>query len=299
MRNVSCRRAGIAVIAGLLLAGTGRADESGPGGDPVEPRANPWDQEVTALTIGCDDPFGCPPIRRAEPNDQASNPDLSRIVLPAASELAEPDARILAGHCGAPFQDPRPLSAVSDGKGGWSVADASGLPLSPGARVAYFGGSTFGELRVLAEASPGASLDDPTLDGKPQAIVLAAPIGLDTLRTAALGVWFDGARWWAFDESGTKLAAGQRILFLDAGSLGGRATRNAQNGYAGVGLLLDDPRLNGRPDAVLVAQHAFKDVRNPSPLAVWYDHGLARWIVYNSDGSPFPQGESVHYIVGS
>jgi hypothetical protein len=119
------------------------------------------------------------------------------------------------------------------------------------------------------------------------------------LRTAALGVWFDGARWWAFDESGAKLKAGQRIVFLDAGPRGGRATLHAQNGYAGVGLVLDDPRLNGRPDAPLVAQHAFVKGRNASSLAVWYDHGLARWIVYNSDGSPFPLGESVHYIVGS
>jgi hypothetical protein len=299
MRNASGRSVGIAVIAAALLAGTGRAGESGPSGDPHEPVPDPWDQEVTAVTVLCDDPFSCPPIRKVQPNDDAGNPDPGRIALPPTAELALPDARILAGHRGAPFQDPRPLTAVSDGKGGWSVADAGGLPLSPGAEIAYFGGSAFGELRVLAESSPGASLADPALDGQPQAIVLAAPIGVEVLRTTALGVYYDGARWWAFDESGAKLRAGQRIVFLDAGARGGRATRHAQNGYAGVGLVLDDPRLNGRPDAPLVAQHAFKDVRNPSPLAVWYDHGLARWIVYNSDGSPFPLGESVHYIVGS
>jgi hypothetical protein len=290
-------RSAVLTGAACLAPGATMAQETGQRPFPVAEDPNPWDQEVTAAIVGCDEPYGCPPIRRVEDSDPAGNP--GRIALPADPTLALPDARVLAGHRGVPFQDPHPLAAVSDGKGGWSVADASGLSLSPGSAVAYFGGTNLGELHVLAESSPGASLEDPFLDGKPQAIVLAAPIGLDVHRTAALGVWFDGARWWAFDESGAKLAAGQRIVFLDAGPLGGRATRHAQNGYAGVGLVLDDPRLNGRPDAPLVAQHAFNGARNPSPLAVWYDQGLGRWIVYNSDGSSFPLGESVHYIVGS
>ena len=298
MRYMNRSKVGFAVLAGVLLAGAAPAEEGSPGEDAITPRRNWWDQSVTAVTVICDEPFGCPPIRRVMPKEPPGGDPMHR-ALPAEQELASPEARVLAGHRGAPFQDAGPLTAVSDGKGGWFVAAASGLPLSPGAEIAYFGGPTFGELRVLAETSPGASLDDPALDGNPQAIVMAAPIGFDAPRSAALGVWFDGVRWWTFDESGAKLATGQRIVFLDAGPSGGRATCDAQNGYAGVGLVLDDPRLNGRPDAPLVAQHVLVNGRNRSPLAAWYDQGLARWIVYNSDGSPFPLGESVHYIVGS
>ena len=87
-------------------------------------------------------------------------------------------------------------------------------------------------------------------------------------------------------------------MYLDAADKGGRAKHEAQNDFGGIGLVLDDPRLNGHPDAVVVAQHVFRQSRNRSPLAAFYDAGAARWIVYNADGSSLALDETIHYIVG-
>ena len=127
---------------------------------------------------------------------------------------------------------------------------------------------------------------------------MAAPFGPAVGRAAALGVWNEGSTWWAYNEDGTKLAAGERVLYFDAATKGGRATHVAANDFGGIGIVLDDPRLNGKPDKVVIAQHVFKQVRNTSPLATFYDQGQARWIVYNADGSQLALDETVHFIVG-
>ena len=74
---------------------------------------------------------------------------------------------------------------------------------------------------------PASPLVDPAIDERGDAIVMAAPFGPAVGRAAALGVWYDGSTWWAYNEDGTKLPAGERVLYFDAAGKGGgpRTTR--------------------------------------------------------------------------
>lgn len=83
---------------------------------------------------------------------------------------------------------------------------------------------------------------------------------------------------------------------------GGRVTRTLANRYGAngiyYGVVIDDPLLNGHPDARLVAAHRFVSGFNPT-IGVWYHPSLNRWIIFNEDRSPMLNGEVFHYTFGS
>ena len=232
-------------------------------------------------------------------------------MVPHIPELAGLDARVFAGHSGAPLSDQSFLQAHHDPQGrnraggeatvngaDWVLFDTDQSGFGQGTRLHVVGSTHFGERLILVQSSPASPLLDPAIDQRGDAIVMAAPFGPAVGRTAALGVWYDGSTWWAYNEDGTKLPAGERVLYFDAAGKGGRATHDAANDFGGIGIVLDDPRLNGKPQVVVIAQHVFVQVRNASPLATFYDQGQARWIVYNADGSQLALDETVHFIVG-
>jgi hypothetical protein len=287
------------VVAGAVavLAGTAAAQANGEG-DPPRPIVmppNPYDTSIAQLLTHCGDPIHCPPIRAGF---YGPLEEIAQVSLPPDQALSSPSARVLGVFAGAQLASPAQVQARRDAKDGWVLANADGSFLLAGERLGYVGSTYFGDVVVLAQTSEGVPLADKEIDGRAAAIVMALPHGDGLGRTGALGVWFDGQRWWAYNEDGTKVPAGQHVVYLDAADKGGRAKHEAQNDFGGIGLVLDDARLNGRPDAVLVAQHVFGTSRNRSPLAVAYDSGAARWIVYNADGSPLAMDEAIHYIVG-
>jgi hypothetical protein len=295
MRDMTILRKALLAGAACLAAGTMRAGETEyrPFTD-VEGNPNPWDRSVLQLLTHCGDPIHCPPIRS---DIRIPTDDAERVALPD-QELASASARVIGVFQGEILARDAQVQAHRDPKDGWFLANADQSFLFAGQRLGYMGSTYFGEVLVLAQTSPGVPLADKEIDGRGTAIVMALPHGDGLGRTGALGVWFDGQVWWAYNEDGTKLPAGQGVVYLDAADKGGRVKHEALNDFGGIGVVLDDARLNGRPDAVLVAQHVFGKSRNRSPLAAFYDPGPARWIVYNADGSPLPLDEAIHYIVG-
>jgi hypothetical protein len=288
------RYAALAGAAGLAAV-TAAAQETGARPFEEALRPNPWDDSIAQLLTHCGDPIHCPPIRAGI---YAPWEEIEHGLLPADQELASASARVIGAFEGALLGSAAQVQARRDPKDGWMLSNADGTFLLAGERLGYVGSTYFGDVLVLAQTSPGAPLADKEIDGRGTAIVMALPHGDGLGRTGALGVWFDGHIWWAYDEDGSKLPAGQHVVYLDAADKGGRVTHAAQNDFGGIGIVLDDARLNGRPDAVLVAQHAFGKSLNRSPLATFYDAAAAHWIVYNSDGSPLALGEAIHYIVG-
>jgi hypothetical protein len=289
---------GALLVVMAVLGGSAAAQTSGGGGEEPRPfveNPNPWDQSIAQLITHCGDPIHCPPVRAGIvfPWEEVEN-----AALPAEQELASTAARVVAAFEGALLASPAQVQAHRDPKDGWLLSHADGSFLLAGQRLGYVGSTYFGDVTVLAQTSPGVPLKDKEIDGRAAAIVMALPHGEGLGRTGGLGVWFDGQTWWAYNEDGTKLPAGQHVVYLDAADKGGRAKHEAQNDFGGIGLVLDDARLNGHPDAVLVAQHVFGQGLNRSPLATVYDPGPARWIVYNADGSPLALDEAIHYIVG-
>jgi hypothetical protein len=289
-----------ALLGAACVAARVAGADGGSGGSGGSPRPfpelenwNPLDQSPAALVAPCNDPGHCPPIHDAVvvPNGD------DYAMVPYMPELAGPNARVFAGHSGALLADPSFLQARRDPQA-WSLFDTDQSGFGQGTRLHVVGSTHFGERLILVQSSPASPLVDPEIDKRGDAIVMAAPFGPAVGRAAALGVWYDGATWWAYNEDGTKLPAGERVLYFDAADKGGRATHVAANDFGGIGIVLDDPRLNGKPQVVVIAQHVFEQVRNASPLATFYDKGQARWIVYNADGSQLALDETVHFIVG-
>jgi hypothetical protein len=296
MRNDWILRIALVAGASTTLIGSASAQANGGGTPrPYEGPPNEWDQSIAAIVVHCGDPGHCPPIH---PGIVPPPKENEVALIPYIQELAGPDARVLAGHIGGLLADPSLLQARRDSQA-WALFDPDGSGFGQGARLGFVGSTHFGERVVLAETSPGTRLGDPEIDKRASAIVMAATIGAAAGRTAAIGIWYDGQTWWAYDEAGANLPAGERVIYLDAADRGGRAKHEAANDFGGIGIVLDDPRLNGKPDVVVIAQHAFHQVRNASPLAAFYDQGLARWIVYNADGSQLALDETVHFIIGS
>ena len=65
---------------------------------------------------------------------------------------------------------------------------------------------------------------------------------------------------------------------------------------------LDDPLLNGRPDAeVSVTQNwnpgGGDGVYNDHPEGVLYDEDVGKWFVYNEDGARMPEGAAFNVAV--
>ena len=65
---------------------------------------------------------------------------------------------------------------------------------------------------------------------------------------------------------------------------------------------LDDPLLNGKPDAeVSVTQNwnpgGGGGVYNDHPVGVLYDEDVGEWSVYNEDGARMPQGAAFNVAV--
>jgi hypothetical protein len=168
-----------------------------------------------------------------------------------------------------------------------------------GEGVAYLASPAFGA--VMREAQhPGPAhavrLDSPALNGRADAIVVATRVGLPWSTHSATGAYYDGWHWWLYNESLAPMAADEMFFYAEATGLGGRVVHTAQNDFWGIGVYLDDPRLNGNPGAAFVAQHAYAGQVNVSPLGAWYDSGRGLWVVFNELGSPLAAGEQIHYI---
>lgn len=237
-----------------------------------------------------------------------------RVVL----DLANPGDRALAmrRHEGGPFVPQTVDIIIGDGlqlhaslgempqylgaaRGGASRATAAG-PSAPGFSVAYLASPVFGGV-LRDPQDPGlpfaVRLDSPALNGNPDAIVVATRVRLPWSTSSATGAYYDGAYWWLYNESLEPMAASEMFFYAEATGHGGRVAHTAQNDFSGIGLYLDDPRLNGNASAVFVAQHAFAGQLNASPLAAWYDADRGQWAVFNELGTPLAAGEQIHYMI--
>lgn len=115
-----------------------------------------------------------------------------------------------------------------------------------------------------------------------------------------VGVGFaNPPRWYAYNEDYTDQPEGELLFVADAAANGGVAFHAASNDYNGVGVYLDDPRLEGNPAAILLAGHAYLRTANPSPIGVWYEEVSGRWLAYNETGEALPMGEAIHYFIAA
>jgi hypothetical protein len=150
-------------------------------------------------------------------------------------------------------------------------------------------------------------ISDPSIDGGPNAIVLASPT-VDRENGESydhnIGVWYAGAiqKWAIFNQDRAPVQVGTtfEVVFPQASSkfLHTADLLNTSGNYT----YLDDRLTNSRPDAVLSVTQNWnpgggRGVYNNHPVDTVYDKKLQQWAVYNSDGAPMPEGASFNVAV--
>jgi hypothetical protein len=193
---------------------------------------------------------------------------------------------------------------------GTAIESADGAE-GPGAggsaeRIGPAEGSRFVH-RATPENSRGdyTYLDDPDLNGDPNAVVLAAPTDARGGEYEHnVGVWFEPeARKWAiFNQDLAPVPEGATFRVSVPQEGRGFVYRAGPDDTFGNTTYLDDPRLNGEPDArVSVAQNwnpgGGNGVYNDHAVGARYDEDVEKWFVYNKDGARIPEGAAFNVAV--
>ena len=111
-----------------------------------------------------------------------------------------------------------------------------------------------------------------------------------------VGVWYDGRKWFIYHEdlaampSNTKFnvlvrRANDRIFQHKA------TASNIKDNWT----VIDHPKCNNNPNAVLFITQHYKGVYNPKAIGVWYTG--SRWAIYNQDKTAMTNGVNFNVIV--
>jgi hypothetical protein len=153
----------------------------------------------------------------------------------------------------------------------------------------------------------------PRIDGDPDAVVLAEPSpGRGDDGGAAygrnIGVWYEPQeqRWAIFNQDLAAVPAGSAFEVVVPPADEGFVHRAAPPNTAGNATYIDDPLLDGQPDAeVSVTQNwnpgGGGGVYNDHPVGALYDGDAGSWFIYNKDGVRMPEGAAfnVAAVLGS
>jgi hypothetical protein len=154
-------------------------------------------------------------------------------------------------------------------------------------------------------------VSDPSLDGHPNAILLASPSSdQDQDETSSydrnIGVWYAGSahRWAIFNQDRSPIPAGTTFEVLvpqeTAGFVHEAELVNIVENYT----YLDNELTNGKPDAVLSVTQNWNPgggggVYNDHPIEAIYDENLEQWAIVNRDGGTIPKGASFNIAVSA
>ncbi len=152
-------------------------------------------------------------------------------------------------------------------------------------------------------------LSDPRINGDPDAVVLVVPVpdrgsAGDEAYDHNIGVWYvpEKNKWAIFNQDMAAVTAEATFEVVIPQADEGFVHRAEPADTSGNGTYIDDPLLNGKPDAeVSVAQNwnpgGGVGVYNSHPVGVRYDEDAGQWVVYNEDGAPMPEGAAFNVAV--
>ncbi len=152
-------------------------------------------------------------------------------------------------------------------------------------------------------------IDDPRLNGDPNAVVLAAPTP-DRERTGTttyahnIGVWYTPVanKWAIYNQDQVAMSSGETFEVAVPRAREAFVHSASPSNTVGNATYLDDPLTNGKAEAeVSVTQNwnpgGGGGVYNDHPVGALYDGDVDRWFVYNEDGAPMPEGAAFNVAV--
>jgi hypothetical protein len=144
-------------------------------------------------------------------------------------------------------------------------------------------------------------LSDPRTNGDPDAVVLAEPSGPYERN---IGVWYESGKgkWAIFNQDLAAVPAGSTFEVIVPPAAEGFVHRAGPADTFGNVTYLDDPLLNGRPDADVSVTPNWnpgggEGVYNDHPVGALYDEDAGRWFVYNEDGARMPRRAAFNVAV--
>lgn len=147
------------------------------------------------------------------------------------------------------------------------------------------------------------TIDHPSLNGNPSAAFQVTqnwnPGGVGgTYNPHVVGVWYDStvARWTIYNEDLANMPIGASFNVRTDNSKVVLATSSMLSGNT---LFLDDPNLNGRPEARVFVTHNYGpgQLRLASPLGVWFHAGTGRWGIFRQDLAAMPLGMAFNVLI--
>jgi hypothetical protein len=262
-------------VAGLLLGGAGVAAAAAP--------------QVSF----CDGPVWCDPIHTGMAGRAG---DVETASLPSNTV---PGERYIGAHRLVSVTINSSFAVSVDALGTPSLGRVDGKAVPLGETVGYIASTSLGAVTrstTNGGLPHGVQIDDPALNGRPDAVLVAGRLATAGASASALGVWYDGARWWLYNEDGASMAAAETFAYAEGSALGGHVVHTQANDFLGIGVYVDDARVNGKSSAVVIPQHEFGQAVNASALGVWYDAARGQWVVYNENGSALAAGQKIHYV---
>lgn len=266
---------GVGAVAGLLLGGAGLATAAPP------------------QVAFCDGPVWCDPIHDGLAARVGDVETASLLSSPPPGE------RYIGVHQRGSMSIDSPLAVSFDALGTPSLGRLDGKPWPQGETVGYIASTSLGAVtRTTTNGgmAHAVKIDDQAFNGRPNAVLVAGRMATAGASASPLGVWYDGAYWWLFNEDGAPMAAGETFAYAEGSSRGGQVVHTQANDFQGVGVYVDDVRVNGKSSAVVIPQHEFGQASNASVLGVWYDAARGQWVVYNENGSALAFGQKIHYV---
>ncbi len=157
--------------------------------------------------------------------------------------------------------------------------------------------------RATEENSSGdyTYLNDPEIDGNPNAVVFASPI---ESYDHNIGVWYEPEqqKWAIFNEDQAPVPAGSTFEVVVPGDSERFVHEATGENVSAETTYVDNPLVNGKPDAeVSVTQNwnpgGGGGVYNDHAVGVRYDADRKMWAVYNGDRGNMPEGAAFNVTV--
>ena len=144
-------------------------------------------------------------------------------------------------------------------------------------------------------------LDDPRINGDPDAVVLVSPTGPYERN---IGVWFEPRqkKWAIFNQDLAPVPAGSAFNVAVPPADERFVHRAELLNTVGSATYIDDPLLNGEPDAEVTVTQNWNPgggggVYNDHPVGARYDGDANEWFVRNEDGARMPEGAAFNVAV--
>lgn len=234
-------------------------------------------------------------------------------VLLVAVGMGAAAAVVVGWQSGAGTSNSAETSTPEGGKTGATRAAKENAPESPsGSENPVESGPVASFVhRASDENSRGdyTIISDPSLDGQPNAILLASPTSdQENAETASydrnIGVWYVGSthRWAIFNQDRSPIPAGTTFKVVVPQEAKGFIHRadllNTVENYT----YLDNRLTNGKPDAVLSVTPNWNPgggggVYNNHPIEAIYDENLEQWAIINRDGGVIPKRAAFNVAV--